>query len=220
LLRLGLRTVGDLAHTPRATLQRALGRAVGSHLAELAWGRDRRPVVASVPEKSTGADETFPHDVDDPAYVHRELLRLSERTAGRLRAAGLAGRTVSLKVRFADFSTITRARTLADPTDVGQQIYAVARELYDALGLERARIRLVGVRVEGLVPVGTSTRQLALGEREHGWRDAEVAADRAARRFGTGAVRPAALVRGDDRRRTGAGDRSDPSADGREPETT
>ncbi|MFL6137556.1 MAG: DNA polymerase IV [Frankiaceae bacterium] len=194
LLRLGLRTVGDLAHTPRATLQRALGRAVGAHLAELAWGHDPRSVVPLVPERSTGAEETFSYDVDDPAVVHRELLRLSERTAARLRAAGTVGRTVSIKVRFADFSTITRARTLPDPTDVAQEIYAVARALYDGLGLERARIRLVGVRAEGLSEAGTAPRQLMLGERQHGWRDAEVAVDRASRRFGAGAVRPAALV--------------------------
>jgi DNA polymerase-4 len=195
LLRLGLRTVGDLANTPRATLQRALGPAVGGHLAELAWGRDPRRVVPVVQEKSIGSDETFPHDVDDPDYIHRELLRLAERTAARARAAGMQGRTVTVKVRFADFTTITRARTLPSVTDVGREIYTVARTLYDALGLERARIRLVGVRLEGLRPAGMVHRQLMLGERPHGWREAETAADRAARRFGAGSVRPAALVR-------------------------
>lgn len=194
LLRLGLRTVGDLAHVPKSTLQRALGASLGAHLAELSWGRDPRRVVPHVPDKSTGADETFPYDVDDPAYIHRELLRLAERTAARLRAAGHEGRVVTLKVRFADFTTITRSRTLRDPTDVAREIYTVARELYSALGLQRARIRLVGVRVEGLTTTGSTPRQLALDERPRGWRDAEEAVDRAARRFGAGAVRPAALV--------------------------
>lgn len=194
LLRLGLRTVGDIAHVPRATLRRALGPAVGGHLADLAWGEDPRAVVPHEPGRSTGADETFPYDVDDPEVIRRELLRLSERTAARLRSAGQQGRTVSIKVRFADFSTLTRARTLRESTDVGQEIYLTARQLFEGLGLERARIRLVGVRVEGLTVTGTEPRQLQLGQRDRGWRDAELAVDRAARRFGAGSVRPAALV--------------------------
>lgn len=194
LHRLGLRTVGDLAHVPVSTLTRALGQAVGSHLAALAWGRDERKVVPSEPDKSIGAEETFPRDVDDPAVVRRELLRLSERTAARMREQGYVGRTVSIKVRFADFSTLTRARTLRESTDVGKEVYAAATALYEALGLQRARIRLVGVRVEGLVPASSSARQLQLGARDSGWREAERAVDQAARRFGAGVVRPAALV--------------------------
>jgi DNA polymerase-4 len=194
LARLGLHTVGDLAHTPRTTLQRALGPATGGHLSALAWGRDERVVVPSEPDRSIGAEETFASDVDDPAVVARELLRLSERTAARLRASGQVGRTVSLKVRFADFTTITRARTLKEHTDVGRTVYETALALYQALGLERARLRLVGVRVEGITDAATAPRQLLLGERDSGWREAEQAVDRASRRFGAGAVRPAALV--------------------------
>jgi DNA polymerase IV len=194
LLRLGLRTVGDLAHVPARTLQRAVGQAAGAHLHELAWGRDPRRVVPDEPDRSTGAEETFGTDVDDPAVIHRELLHLAERTAGRLRSTGHLARTVSLKVRFADFTTITRSRTLKVPTDVGQELYDTARALFDALGLDRARIRLVGVRAEGLVEADGTARQLELGAREHGRRDAELAADRAARRFGAGAVRPATLI--------------------------
>jgi DNA polymerase-4 len=201
LLRLGLRTVGDLAHVPARTLQRAVGQAAGSHLHELAWGRDPRRVVPDEPERSTGHEETFATDVDDPAVIHRELLRLAERTAGRLRTGGWLARTVSIKVRFADFTTITRSRTLDVPTDVGQDLYETARALFDALGLDRARLRLVGVRAERLVQAGSTPRQLELGEREHGRRDAELAADRAARRFGAGAVRPATLLHRDRDRR-------------------
>ncbi len=194
LRRLGLATVGDIANTPRATLQRALGNAVGSHLFALSWGRDDRAVVPHEPDKSVGAEETFPIDVDDPAVVARELLRLSERTAARLRASGQAGRTVAIKIRFSDFTTITRSRTLPEATDVGRTVYETALSLYDALGLERARLRLVGVRVEGIGPVEQQPHQLQLGERDNGWREAEQAVDRASRRFGAGAVRPAALV--------------------------
>jgi DNA polymerase-4 len=193
--RLGLRTVGDLAHTPASTLQRALGQAAGSHLAALAWGRDERVVTPHEPEKSVGAEETFGTDVDDPTVVRRELLRLSERTAARMRAQGMVGRTVAVKVRFADFTTITRSKTLPEATDVARVVYDTAVGLYDALGLERARLRLVGVRVEQLTPASLQSRQLLLGERDHGWREAEQAVDRAALRFGAGAVRPAALVR-------------------------
>jgi DNA polymerase IV len=194
LSQLGLHTVGDLAHTPVSTLQRALGPAVGAHLAALAWGRDERRVVPHEPDKSLGAEETFPVDVDDPAVVARELLRLSERTASRLRASGQVGRTVSIKVRFADFTTITRSRTLREATDVGRVVYDTALGLFEALGLERARLRLVGVRVEQVCDAATAPRQLLLGEPDTGWREAERAVDRAALRFGAGAVRPATLV--------------------------
>jgi DNA polymerase-4 len=194
LRRLGLHTVGDLANTPLTTLQRALGPAAGSHLAALSWGRDPRPVTPHEPDKSIGAEETFPVDVDDPVVIARELLRLSERTAARLRASGQVGRTVSVKIRFADFTTITRAKTLAEATDVGRTVYETAVGLYEALGLERARLRLVGVRVEGIADAAGTPRQLLLGEKDSGWREAERAVDRASLRFGAGAVRPAALV--------------------------
>ena len=198
LHRLGLVTVGDVAHTPLRTLQRAVGDGLGSHLHELAWGTDRRVVTArrgpDEPDRSMGADETFGRDTDDREVVLRELLRLSARVAGRMRVAGVAGRTVTLKVRFADFTTITRSRTLPEATDVTQEVYRTAVRLYDALGLQRARLRLVGVRVEGLVPRETVQRQLVLGERERGWSDADRAVDRAARRFGSAAVRPASLL--------------------------
>jgi DNA polymerase-4 len=198
LHRLGLRTVADLAHTPVSTLERALGTAAGRHLWNLAWGRDERHVIPDNPDKSIGSEETFHTDVDDPEVIRRELLRLSQGVAARLRRRALAGRTISIKVRFADFTTITRARTLAHPTDVARDVYATALALYDALGLDRARIRLVGVRVEGLVDEKSVARQLTFDERPEAWRQAEKAADRAVARFGRGAVRPATLVDPDD----------------------
>ena len=194
LHQLGLRTVGDLANTPTETLVRALGPASGAHLSALAWGRDKRSVVPHEPDKSIGAENTFSTDVDDPVVIARELLRLSERTAARLRASSQGGRTISIKVRFADFTTITRSRTLGESTDVGRTVYDTVMGLYDALGLQRARIRLVGVRVEGVTDASGQQHQLLLGEKEFGWRDADRAVDRAAHRFGAGSVRPAALV--------------------------
>jgi DNA polymerase-4 len=193
LARLGLRTVGDIAHVPEATLRRELG-AAGAHLHALAWGRDERQVTPGREEKSVGAEETFPADVDDPEVIRRELLRLSGRTAQALRGAGCVARTVTVKLRLASFKTITRSRTLAEPTDVAREIYATACTLYEDSGLDsRARLRLVGVRATGLRPAAGSARQLAFDERPAGWREAEQAVDRISRRFGTGAVRPAAL---------------------------
>jgi DNA polymerase IV len=200
LNRLGLVTVGDIAHTPMATLQRAVGAGLGARLHELAWGKDRRKVTArrgpDEPDKSMGSDETFGRDTDDREVVLREVLRLSAKVAGRMRAAGVAGRTVTVKVRFADFTTLTRSRTLGEATDVTQEIYQSAADLFTGLGLQRARIRLVGVRVEGLVPRASVQRQLVLGAREHGWSDADRAVDKAALRFGSAAVRPASLLSG------------------------
>ncbi len=196
LARFGLRTVGDIARTPLDTLQRELGTAAGAHLHALAWGRDPRPVQPHVPDKSIGAEETFATDVADPVVIRRELLRLSERTAQGLRSGGSVARTVVVKLRLANFKTITRSKTLPEPTDVAQQIYAIACALYAGSGLDsRARLRLVGVRAAGLLPAGAAATQLALGEEPTAWRDAEQAVDKIAGRFGTGTVRPAALVR-------------------------
>jgi DNA polymerase-4 len=197
LVRLGLRTVADIAHTPLATLVRGLGDATGHHLHELSWGRDPRPVEREQREKSIGSDQTFDYDIDDAAEIHRRLLALSERTAARMRAAGMTGRTVTLRVRFSDFTTITRSRTLREPTDSGRAIHEAAVGLFDALGLQRARIRLVGVRLEKLVEASQAPIQGVIGEREHGWREADRAVDRARSRFGSGSVRPASLIEGD-----------------------
>ena len=205
LHRLGLVTIGDIAHTPVRTLQRAVGDHLGRHLHDLAWGVDDRQVVArnssafgavmgGEPDKSMGASETFGHDTDDRAVIVRELLRLTDRVTTRMRVAGVAGRTITITVRFADFTTITRSRTLGEATDVTQEVFGEAVRSYDALGLQRARIRLVGVRLEGLVPRELVHRQLILGQREHGWSEADRAADRIGRRFGRDAVRPASLL--------------------------
>ena len=200
LNRLGLMTVGDIAHTPRATLQRAVGGSLGAHLHQLAWGEDRRVVTPRRgPDEqgaSMGADETFGRDTDDHEVILREVLRLAAKVTRRMRTSSVAGRTVTLRVRFADFTTITRSKTMPEATDVTREIYQTAATLFNALGLQRARIRLVGVRVEGLVPRASVQRQLMLGSREHGWSDADRAIDKAVLRFGSSAVRPATLIDG------------------------
>jgi DNA polymerase-4 len=150
LQRLGLHTIGDIAQTPRSTLIRALGEAAGASLYELAWGRDFREVSDDEPDKSISAAETFSRDLDDPEAILREYLRLTEKASARLRDRGLFAKTISIKVRFADFTTINRSKTLALPIDSTQEIYEVVRTLYLALKIERARLRLVGVSLENL----------------------------------------------------------------------
>jgi DNA polymerase-4 len=132
--------------------------------------------------------------VAEPEVIREALLALAGRTAGRMRRTGQAGRTVVLKVRLADFRTLSRSRTLRDATDVTHDVFTTAWALYEALN-PGDRIRLVGVRVEGLTAAGAAPRQLSLDERSHGWREAERAADAAAARFGAGAVGPASLLR-------------------------
>ncbi len=195
LHRLGVFTVSDLAHTPRQTLRRAFGPHAGAGLHHLAWGRDGQRVVTSEPERSVGSQETFGRDTDDPDVVRRELLRMADRTAGRMRAAGLVGRTVTVSVRFANFTELTRSATLPTPTDVTGEIYAGALGLYERLALDRARIRRIGVRVEGLISLDRAYRQPRLTDPERGWPEAEQAVDAAVGKFGPAAVQRAVLTR-------------------------
>lgn len=197
LHRLGITTIAELAYLPRTTLQRAFGPHAGALLSELAWGRDSSRVVARPGERGVGCQETFARDTDDRATVHAELLRVSVKVASRMRAAGVLGRTVTLNLRFADFTTISRAVTLASPTDITDEVYEAALAALARLGLQRARIRRVGVRVTGLVDRSTAYLQPTLDTPEHGWRDAEKAADKVIQRFGPKAVRRAVLTKKD-----------------------
>ncbi len=192
LERLGLRTIEDIAKLPRATLIRALGEANGASLYELAWGRDYRDVTPEEPDRSISAAETFPQDLDNPEEILTEFLRLTERATARLRDRDLFAKTISIKVRFADFSTINRSKTLPLPIDSTHDVYEVVKGLYQALRIERARLRLVGVSLENLSE--GAPHQMMLGEREVGWRQAEGAMDQARARFGKGSVRPARLI--------------------------
>lgn len=193
LERLGLRTVADIANLPRATLIRALGQASGASLYELAWGRDYRDVTPNEPDKSISAAETFAQDLDDPEEILREFLRLTEKAAARLREKDFYAKTISIKVRFADFSTISRSKTLPLPIDSTHDIYEIAKALYLALNLDRARLRLVGISLDNLSEA--APEQLLLGAREKGWREADTAIDRAKLRFGGASVRPGRLIK-------------------------
>ncbi|HEY8717293.1 DNA polymerase IV [Pengzhenrongella sp.] len=197
LARWGLRTVAELADSDVATIQRAVGNVAGARLHDLAWGRDPRPVSPGRIEKSVGAEVTFAADVEDLAVVQTQALALADRCAARLRADEMVGRTVSIKVRTSDFRTLTRSRTLPTPTDVGREIYLVARELLAGVDLGGLPVRLVGVRAEGLTPASSTARQLtledAIADTGIARRDAERAMDLVRGRFGSGSIQAASI---------------------------
>ena len=194
LSRLGLVSVADIANTPVKTLARVVGQAAAEHLYELAWGRDPRIVTPNQGEKSIGAERTFDSDLDDPELLHAEFLDLSNKVAKRLRAAEYFARTITIKVRFADFTSVTRSKSLSSSTDLATEIYATSKNLFDAMQLQRARVRLVGVRATGLVPASESSVQLEFSQRDSGWREAEQAIDQVSQKFGNSAVKPARLI--------------------------
>lgn len=187
----GIRLVSDILASPRRVIERTLGAAGGERIWQLAHGRDPREVETDRVEKSIGHEETFLHDVADPATLRSELRRLADRVAGRLRTGGWEARTVALKLRYADFTTLSRASTLPEPTDVGQRIGDVAIGLFDALELSQP-VRLIGVRAEKLQSGGAAA--LALWDDDEDWRRVDAALDDARTRFGGGAVTRASVL--------------------------
>ncbi|MHB8669312.1 MAG: DNA polymerase IV [Acidimicrobiales bacterium] len=197
LARFGVRTVGDLAALPEATLVGALGPAVGGHLHDLAWARDDRPVEVDRPAKSIGHEETWAEDRHDREGLRAEAVRLADAVGSRLRDHGLKGRTVTVKVRFADFRTITRARTLPEGVDGGHRIAAVAAGLLAEVD-PGPGVRLLGVSVGHLGPA--APRQPSLPgsgpDAEERWASTDGALDAIRRRFGRDAVGPGVLLGG------------------------
>ena len=188
--RLGIATVGDLARLPLDTLVAAVGDAHGHHLHRLANGVDERSVVPDQAVKSIGHEETFARDRHDHAALVADLVRMADAVGRRLRAAGQAGRTVVLKVRFGDFTTITRSVTLPDPVDSGRAIAQAAEDLLSALDVSPG-VRLLGVSANGLVAGGTE--QLRLDDPAD-WSEADRTMDRIRERFGDDAIAPAAVL--------------------------
>lgn len=190
----GIHTVAELAHTPTAALVSALGRAQGMRLHALAWGQDDRRLVTSRVERSISSEHTFAHDLRDLQEVSRTLLQQCHEVARRLREGGLLAQGVSVKVRAGDFTTLTRSRRVEVATDVATQIHAGARALLGSVGLPASGIRLVGVRVDDLVPARGHALQGALGEDPAAHRDVEAVLDGLSRRFGAGSAGPASLL--------------------------
>ncbi|MGH9076636.1 MAG: DNA polymerase IV [Acidimicrobiales bacterium] len=168
LRRLGITTVGQLASVPAGSVESALGRAGGRHLHQLAHGIDPRPVQPDRAPKSMGHEETWARDRHDAGEVHDQLVRMADAVSSRLRAGGVGGRTVTLKVRFGDFETVTRSRSLPVPADTGPILARVATALLGGVEVSRG-VRLVGLSVSSLVPApggapepaGVATEQLA-----------------------------------------------------------
>jgi DNA polymerase-4 len=194
--RFGVATVGDLAAVPRESLVGALGDAVGRQLHGLAWARDDRPVEPARAVRSIGHEQTYASDHYTPAALRAEVVRLADAVSGRVRAAGLAGRTVTLKVRFASFDTITRSRTAREPVESGAAVTRLALDLLEGVDPSPG-VRLLGVSISGLCP--RPAEQLRLGEADAGAADTvSRAVDDVRRRFGDAAVGPATLLDGAD----------------------
>ncbi|WP_306233374.1 DNA polymerase IV [Agrococcus beijingensis] len=191
LARYGLHTVGEVAGTPLERLQSWFGEATGRHLHELSWARDPREVHERPHEKTFGHNHTFFRDVSDRTELQSEILRLATGVGRRLRDAGVQARTVTLTVRFHDFRTITRSKTLPEATDVTRVMVETAWGLLDALG-EIPPVRLLGVRassVQGAADHGLLWDDTAT------WGSAERAMDAVHDRFGAAAVAPASMLR-------------------------
>lgn len=194
LSRMGISTVGDLARAPLASLVGTLGQAAGRHLHELAWGRDPRRVEPTRPTKSIGHEETYARDHYTPATLIPEVVRMGDAVAGRLRQAHLEARTVVLKIRYRDFSTITRSRTEPMAFTTGQAVTRLALDLLAQIDVDPG-VRLLGLSVSGLGAAGAE--QLSLDDLDTaGWKAASGAVDEIRRRFGDHAVGPARLAGG------------------------
>ncbi len=189
---IGVATIGELAAIPIATLEGRLGTSLGRHLHQLSNGRDDRAVSPDGETKSISVEQTYERDLSSPDVIESEILRQCERVGSRLRRAGLAGRTVTLKVRYPDFTTVTRSHSFDSAVDVSHHLFQAARDLMGRVDLARP-VRLLGVGVSSLEPAG-APRQLGL-DRPAAWDDVTSAVDQIRSRYGERAVWPARLVR-------------------------
>ncbi|MGW7419173.1 DNA polymerase Y family protein [Streptomyces sp. NPDC054813] len=194
LSRYGLHTIGQVSDLPAGTLQRLLGAGPARLLAERVRGRDPRPVTPMEPSEHLTADLVLERDCLDPAQHHRAVLGLADQIGQRLRGESQIAGRLALTVRYADRTSTTRTRTLPEPTGHSPALATTALGLLTALGLQRARVRAFAIRADGLLPADSAYWQLSLDAGDTRARAVEAAADRARRRFGPDAVRPAALA--------------------------
>ncbi|MER5436308.1 ImpB/MucB/SamB family protein [Streptomyces sp. NPDC002588] len=194
LNKYGLHTIGQIADIPVATLQRLLGVGSARLLAERARGHDPRPVSPSEPAAHLVADLMLERDCLDPAQHHRAVLGLADRIGQLLRGESQIAGRLTLTVRYADHSSTARTRALSEPTNHSPVLAATSLSLLTSLGLQRARVRAFAIRADRLMPAKSAYRQMSLDPGDTRARAAEAAADRARRRFGPEAVRPAALA--------------------------
>lgn len=190
----GLGTVGRTAVVPLSTLQRVAGVRMGREVYEKAHGIDRTTVAPNASARSLAAERAFSHDELDQGRHRSALLSITEELGGRMRVDGQVCRSLTLTVRYADRSTTTRARTLREPTAHSGTLIAAAYRIHDSLGLQRARVRGLSLRAEGLAPAERATRQLTFDPLDERARRIEAVADRARARFGPRAVVPGTLA--------------------------
>lgn len=183
LARLGVRTIGQLREVPRSTLTRVLGPRTGEVLA-LADGSDRTGLGRRVRDRSLGTERTWDEDLTDPAEMRRWITRMSDDVARQLRRGGFVARTVVLKLRAPDGTTLTRSSTLPLPTASGERMREHVIALWERERPTMPRLRLAGVRAAHLEPAADTPVQAELSARPAGWRDLEQAMDRARERFG------------------------------------
>lgn len=205
LARLGLHTVADLRQLSEARLAKLFGSA-GRQLYRLARGEDSRPVVVASAPQSIGHEDTFDHDLQDPAAVHRALLDLAERVAARLRRKGLVGSGVQLKVRYSDFSTVSRSRQVEPGLDSAMAIFEVARELLGRTEAGRRPVRLLGISLSRLQEQGGGQAELfgEAGRQRQAALDGAI--DSLRQRFGSKGVQRASLLGGDESGAEAGGD--------------
>ncbi|MFJ8783014.1 MULTISPECIES: DNA polymerase thumb domain-containing protein [unclassified Streptomyces] len=194
LCEYGLDTLGRVAAAPLSTLQRLVGAKAGRELHERANGVDRGRVVPNGVSRSLATERPFTRDELDPDRHRRALLSAAEELGSRLRALDKVCRTLTLTVRYADRSATTRSRTLGEPTAHSVALTRAAYDMYEALGLQRARVRSLSLRAEGLDPAEQASHQLTFDPTDDKLRRIEEAADRARARFGPLAVLPGALA--------------------------
>ncbi|MEU0209145.1 hypothetical protein ABZ235_30850 [Streptomyces canus] len=194
LCEYGLDTLGRVAAAPLSTLQRLVGAKAGRELHEKANGVDRGRVVPNGVSNSLATERPFTRDELDPDRHRRALLSAAEELGSRLRALDKVCRTLTLTVRYADRTATTRSRTLGEPTAHSVALTRAAYDMYEALGLQRARVRSVSLRAEGLDPAEQASHQLTFDPTDDKLRRIEEAADRARARFGPLAVLPGTLA--------------------------
>jgi DNA polymerase IV len=200
LSRLGVRTVRDLADIGLASLVSAVGQAHGTHLHQLAWGVDDRPVESDRDAKSIGHEETFVHDRLSHDELYRDAVRLADGVASRLRAHGTGARTITLKLKFSDFTLITRSRTLPTPIATAQALLDAVDPLLRAVELPLG-VRLLGISGSNF---GEPAEQLSMdhllaagdepGVAPPDWTTASGTIDAIRERFGAAAIGPASSV--------------------------
>jgi DNA polymerase-4 len=188
---IGVKTIGDLRRAEVSRLTQRFGRESAEHMLALAHGRDARPVVNDREAKSIGHEQTFGSDLEDPDAVRAVLLEQVEQVARRLRRHGLFARTVSLKIRFGDFETISRAHTLEFPTDTTAELWRAASAVFDRwAGRDFHPVRLIGVSASQLAATPGQLDLFDQPQRDK-QRQLDAAADRIAARFGKDALRRA-----------------------------